>query len=158
MHFSPFLSWTLWDLMGQKELSTLWRADDLSLQGELMGSLHAALLSCRNAFTDMSLLILWYICIGLVFFGSITQEDFMLARQALYCLSHASRLFAQVILEIKSRLGHLDRDLPILCFLLLSRWQEHTNIPSFFPLSWGLKNFFALAGLKLQSSWSQSPK
>jgi hypothetical protein len=53
--------------------------------------------------------------------------------------------------------GGLDDDSPIWCFPPLLEWQVCATVPNFFPLKWGLANFFffwAWAGLELQSSWS----
>jgi hypothetical protein len=84
----------------------------------------------------------------------------VLARWALYHLSHTSGLFCSGYFGDRVSLlaqVSLDRDPPILCFLLLLGWQAQTTTPSFFLLRWGLAIFFAQVGLKPQSSWSQPP-
>jgi hypothetical protein len=73
----------------------------------------------------------------------------MLARQALYCLSHASSPFCSGYFADSVWLfaeASLDHNPPILHFLLILIWQALeqqacATTPSFFPLRWGLANF-----------------
>jgi hypothetical protein len=107
----------------------------LGLKGEVSGIPKSAVLTDSVQWS-----IYQYIFCG----TGIWANSFMLARQALYCLSHASSSFCsgyfgdRFSLFVLTSLDHNS----ILSFLLSLGWQLCTTTPSFFLLRWGSHKTF----------------